>query len=128
MGSFCYKTTGTWVRWNSALGVISFPPNSLYSSLNLGCSLCLLNNPGSQPRWNPNTITFLLSGMEMLRCSQSLRCSVVSVATGGSSVLICIPRSEVLALAKPGCQQALTNRTTVMWPQLRGSSASRSVL
>ena len=32
MGSFCYKTTGTWVRWNSASGVISFSPNSLYSS------------------------------------------------------------------------------------------------
>ena len=82
MGSFCYKTTGTWVRWNSASGVISFSQNSLYSSLNLGGSLCLLNNSGSHPRWDPNTITFLLSGMEMLRCSQSWRCSVVWDASG----------------------------------------------
>ena len=31
-GLFCYKTTSTWVRWNSASGVISVPPNSIYSS------------------------------------------------------------------------------------------------
>ena len=49
-GLFCYKTTGTWVRWNSALGVISVPPNSIYSSLNLGCSLCIPNISGSHPR------------------------------------------------------------------------------
>ena len=31
-GLFCYKTTGTWVRWNLASGVISVPPNCIYSS------------------------------------------------------------------------------------------------
>jgi len=28
MGSFVIKITGTWVRWNSELGIISVPPNS----------------------------------------------------------------------------------------------------
>ena len=49
-GLFCYKTTSTWVRWNLASGVISVPPNSIYSSLNLGCSLCIPNISGSHPR------------------------------------------------------------------------------
>ena len=47
---FCYKATGIWVRWNSVSGVISVPPNSIYSSLNLGCSLCIPNISGSHPR------------------------------------------------------------------------------
>jgi len=45
--------------------------NSLYSSHNCGCSQRIPNITGSHPRWDPNTITSLLSGMEMLHSSQS---------------------------------------------------------
>jgi len=33
MGSFVIKTTGTWVRWNSELGIISVRPNSCTQAL-----------------------------------------------------------------------------------------------
>jgi len=33
MGSFVIKATGTWVRWNLELGIISVPPNSYTQAL-----------------------------------------------------------------------------------------------
>jgi len=61
MGSFVIKTTGTWVRWNLQLGIISDPPNSCTQATERGT----VENGGTFP--------------QVVCCSPCVRANVVII-------------------------------------------------